>query len=416
LTPEENKLMTQVGPGTPMGEVFRRFWLPAMLSEELPAPNCPPVHLRLLGEDLVAFRDTSGRIGVLETYCAHRSANLYWGRNEEDGLRCVYHGWKYDVDGRCLDQPNEPPDKRFNERIRITAYPAVDRGGVIWVHMGPKELAPEIPDFEWTHVPDAQRVVHKRIQMCNYLQNLEGEVDSSHAPFLHGKIGPDGKRAAPNPHYADTTPVFYLKETDYGLVMVARRDAPPDRYYWRITPFMVPCYNLVAGMYMFTAAVPMDDQTTTGITVVWNPEREVPREQLYGEWCPVDEHYFPIQNKANDYLIDRHAQRTESFTGVKGTRVQDMVVQEDQRGPITDRTREHLGSADIAMITTRRILLNMVHALQNGQEPTQAADASLYALRAPAPTVDRGIPWEELIEKHMRVGSEPAVAEYIALR
>src|SRR5204862_146600 len=171
LTKADNELITRVGPGTPMGELFRRFWLPAMLSEELPEPDCPPVRLRLLGEDLVAFRATSGRIGVLETYCTHRNANLYWGRNEEDGLRCVYHGWKYDVDGRCVDMPNEPPRSRFAEKVRQPAYQAVDLGGVIRVHMGPKELAPEVPDLEWLHVPASQRALHKRIQLCNYLQN-----------------------------------------------------------------------------------------------------------------------------------------------------------------------------------------------------------------------------------------------------
>jgi len=379
-----------------------------MLAEELPRPDCPPVKLRLLGEDLVAFRTTSDRIGVLDTWCAHRNTNLYWGRNEEDGLRCIYHGWKYDIDGRCVDMPNEPPASRFNEKIRQPAYQAVEAGGVIWVHMGPKELAPELPDFEWMRMAAPNRVLHKRIQLCNYLQNVEGEVDSSHAPFLHGKIGEDGKLARPNPHYADTAPVFYLRETDYGLVMIARREAPPESYYWRITPFMLPCYNLVAGMYMFTAAVPADDLTTIGFTAVWDPEREVnPRH--FDEWCPVDENYYPLRNKTNEYMIDRQAQKTESFTGVRGTRVQDMVVQEDQRGPLSDRSREHLGTADVAVIATRRLLLQMARNLQNGQEPVQPGDGSLYAIRAPAPTAPKSVSYEALMQAHMPLAGTPAV-------
>jgi phenylpropionate dioxygenase-like ring-hydroxylating dioxygenase large terminal subunit len=415
LSQEENKLITQVGPGTPMGNLFRRFWLPAMLSEELPGPDCPPVKLRLLGEDLVAFRTTSGRVGVLDTYCSHRGANLYWGRNEEEGLRCVYHGWKYNVDGACVDQPNEPPQGRFAERIRHPAYQAIDVGGVIWVHMGPNELEPRVPDFEWLRMPASQRVLHKRFQACNYLQNLEGEVDSAHAPFLHGKIGPDGHLTAPNPHFGDRTPVFSLKETDYGLVMCARRDAGPDQYYWRITPFMLPTYALVAGLYMFTAAVPVDDLTTIGITVVWHPEREVSRDH-FSEWCPVDERYYPIQNKGNEYLIDRHAQKTESFTGIRGTRVQDHVVQEDQRGPISDRTKEHLGSSDVAVMATRKILLSAVRALEKGYQPSLPANPSVYAIRAPAPTTDRNVSLDDVIAEYMPVDGKPAVQEFSELR
>src|ERR671926_124645 len=161
LSSRDNQYVTQVGPGTPMGAVFRCFWLPALLASEIPEPDCPPVRLRLLGEDLVAFRTTSGRPAVLDTYCPHRNANLFWGRNEEEGLRCVYHGWKFDAQGRCVDMPNEPPRSRFAEKIEQPAYPAVDRGGFIWVYMGPPESRPaDIPHFEWLDIPDDQRYVH----------------------------------------------------------------------------------------------------------------------------------------------------------------------------------------------------------------------------------------------------------------
>src|ERR1700722_431035 len=180
LSKEENELLTQTGPGTPMGELFRRFWLPALLSSELPEPDCAPVKLTILSEDLVAFRDSEGRVGVLERYCPHRGSSLFWGRNEESGLRCVYHGWKFDVTGSCVDMPNEPMESRFREKIRTTAYPTEERGGVIWIYMGPKDLHPQMPELEWTLVPENQRYVTKRITACNYLQNVEGEVDSAH--------------------------------------------------------------------------------------------------------------------------------------------------------------------------------------------------------------------------------------------
>src|SRR5690348_16824094 len=216
LSAKDNAYITRVGPGTPMGNLFRRYWLPALLAEELPEPDCAPIRLRLLGEDLVAFRTTSGKPAVLDTWCPHRNANLFWGRNEEEGLRCVYHGWKFNADGACVDMPNEPPRSRFAEKIRQTAYPAVDKGGFIWVYMGPPHLQPDgIPHFEWLDVAPEQRHVHKRLQDCNWLQNLEGEVDSSHAPFLHGSVGPDGMQ--PYNNNADRQPVFHTLETDFGV-------------------------------------------------------------------------------------------------------------------------------------------------------------------------------------------------------
>src|SRR6266545_2373311 len=243
LSKEDNELITRVGPGSPMGELFRRYWLPAMLSSELPEPDCPPVKLRLLGEDLIAFRVTSGEVGLLDTYCPHRNANLYWGRNEQEGLRCAYHGWKFDVAGNCVDMPNEPPTSNFASKVHQRAYRAVD----------------------------------KRVQECNWLQNLEGEVDSSHAPFLHGSVGPDGMLAYNGNE--DRHPIFSVVETDFGLAIAARRDAPNDQYYWRVTPFMLPSYTIVPrareANYIFTAAIPVDDENMIGMTVIWSPDHAI---------------------------------------------------------------------------------------------------------------------------------------------
>jgi phthalate 4,5-dioxygenase len=403
LSRKDNNYITEIGPGTPMGNLFRRYWLPALLAEELPEADCPPVRLKLLGEDLVAFRTTRGRPAVLDTWCPHRNANLFWGPNEQDGLRCVYHGWKFDADGSCVDMPNEPPRSRFAEKIKQPAYQAVDAGGVIWVYMGPPELSPAVPELEWTLVPESQRSVSKRIQACNWLQNLEGEVDSSHANFLHANLGPDRRPIRNDERDEDLHPVFSVLETDYGLAICARRDAGPDKYYWRITPFMLPSYTIspgtFGGSYTFTGAVPRDATTMIGITATWNTEHEIPKRPF----VDVDEDYFPLQNKGNDYLIDREAQKTVSFTGIRGVRVQDMAVQEDQRGPISDRTTEHLGSSDTGVIATRRRVLRQARALEKGIEPPQPARAEAYRVRSMAVVADRAVPWQELMQQHMPV-------------
>jgi phthalate 4,5-dioxygenase len=403
LSREENAYITEIGPGTPMGNVFRRYWLPALLAEELPEADCPPVRLKLLGEDLVAFRTTSGRPAVLNTWCPHRNANLFWGRNEEDGLRCVYHGWKFDADGTCVDMPNEPPRSRFAEKIRQPAYQAVDRGGVTWVYMGPPELSPAIPELEWTLVPPSQRSVSKRIQECNWLQNLEGEVDSSHANFLHAQLGPDRRPIRNDERDEDLHPVFSILETEYGLAICARRDSGPEKYYWRITPFMLPSYTIIpgtyGGSYTFTGAVPRDDTSMIGITATWNIEHAIPQRPF----VEVDANYYSLQNKRNDYLIDREAQKTVSFTGIRGVRVQDMAVQEDQRGPISDRSTEHLGSSDTGVIATRRRLLAQAQALQKGTAPSQPYAPAAYRLRSMAIVADRAVPWQELMAEHMEL-------------
>lgn len=399
LSKRDNELITHVGPETPMGELLRRYWLPALLSTELPEPDCAPVRLKLLGEVLVAYRATSGRVGVLDTYCPHRNANLFWGRNEQEGLRCVYHGWKFDADGACVDMPNEPARSQFKEKIKQVAYPAVDKGGLIWVYMGPPELQPEVPHFDWLDVPDTHRNVHKRFQDCNWLQNLEGEVDSSHAPFLHGSVGPNGVQ--PYNGNADLQPVFQTLETEFGIAIAARREAGPEEYYWRITPFMLPCYTIVPRAretnYIWTAAVPIDDLTMFGMTVIWSPDRPVPTSPI----VDVDANFRAKQNRANEYLIDRELQKTQSFTGIRGVRVQDMAVQEDQRGPLSDRTREHLGASDLGVIATRRMLLKQLKALRKGHAPTQPSRPDVYHLRSLAANAPRSVAWQELMQQHM---------------
>jgi phthalate 4,5-dioxygenase len=411
LTVQENQLLTRTGPGTPMGELFRRFWLPALLSTELPEPDCPPVKLTLLSENLVAFRDSSGRVGVLERYCPHRGSSLYWGRNEDEGLRCVYHGWKFDVAGHCLDMPNEPAESRFREKVSTTAYPTEERGGVIWVYMGPSELHPEMPELEWTRVPENQRYVTKRTQACNYLQNVEGEVDSSHISFLHSSVVPARRGnvdalvgAVQGFAAADRAPVFHVKDTDYGLMIGARRDAGDQGYYWRLTQFLMPTYTMIPSdadaPISYTAATPVDDEHMAGWTVTWRSDRPLTAEDVArieswtGIHSEVDQRTFrPVANMDNEYLIDRSKQREGSFTGIRGIREQDMAVQEDQWGPVTQRDREHLGTTDLAVIAMRRRLLRAAQRLHEGIEPPEARSGSVYRVRSIAVVLSRDVDW-----------------------
>ena len=235
LKPEQNALVTQTGPGTPMGDLFRRYWLPALLARELPEPDCPPVRLQLLSERMLAFRDTQGRLGLIDEFCAHRGVSLWFGRNEENGVRCPYHGWKYDVNGQCVDVPSEPAESGYCNKIKLKSYPMIERGGVIWVYMGPAEHQPPFPEFEFATVPPEQTYTSKRFQECNYLQAMEGGIDSSHVSFLHsGSLNTDPlfKGAKGNKYNLnDRMPIFEVVENDGGLFIGARRNAEAGHYY-----------------------------------------------------------------------------------------------------------------------------------------------------------------------------------------
>jgi phenylpropionate dioxygenase-like ring-hydroxylating dioxygenase large terminal subunit len=414
LSQEENDLLCCTGPGTPMGNLFRRFWLPVALSRELPKPDCPPVRMRILSEDLIAFRNTNGKVGLLSRYCPHRGASLFFGRNEEGGLRCVYHGWKFDTTGVCIDMPNEPAECSFKHKIRQTAYPTREAGGVIWAYMGPQEIMPELPELEWTLVPQNHVYVHKRFQHCNYLQNVEGEVDSSHVSFLHREFRPEKFNAAVAGQVLlaqakDTAPRFLVQETEYGLAIGARRNWDADQYYWRVTKFLMPSFTLIpseAGAPInFTAAVPVDDKNMVGFTVTWLPDRPLADDDIStieswtGAYAEVDPKTFePIASRANDYLLDRAKQRTENFTGMRGIREQDIAVQEDQfGGPVTDRTKEHLGTSDAGVITLRRRLLNSVRNFQQGQEPPEPRKATAYRVRPIADIAYHNLSLDEVL-------------------
>ena len=385
LTTEENTRLTQTGPGTPMGNLFRRFWLPALLSEEVSEPDGMAVRFKLMGERLVAFRDSEGRVGILDERCPHRHASLYWGRNEESGLRCAYHGWKFDVTGQCLDMPAEPDGSRMKESVCAVSYDTHEAGGVVWIYMGPKDKKPPFPQYEFTLLPETHSAAHKRLQLCNWLQNVEGEIDTAHLNFLHRSFA-DGNGVMPRADLAKKR--FFLAETDFGFVAMARSDEPGDQYYWRMTPFQLPAYTIIPGSgTSMTLAVPIDDTNMYGFTIRWDPEKPMDVKRIMMDVDPKT--YLPLANMTNDYQRDRERQLHENFTGIVDIRTQDMAVQEDQDGPICRREEEHLGTTDRAIVGARRLLLKLAEDLENGIDPPHVSHPEAFCLRSVAVTAPR---------------------------
>ena len=412
LSTEDNERLTRVGPGTEMGQLLRRFWMPALLEHEIAEPDGPPVRLKLLGEELVAFRDTKGRIGILEAFCAHRRTSLYYGRNEECGLRCVYHGWKYDVMGNCVEIPSEPDGgAALKPMAKRVSYPTCVRGGVVWIYMGPGDFAAEPPDFEWSTLPEPHRTVTKRVQFCNWAQVVDGGIDSAHVSFLHSNT-----TAGPEPRQRnqlllkDRSPVFEVKEVPYGLLVGARRQADADTYYWRITPFLLPFFQMIPptipdldssqSQYSGHAWVPIDDEHTWTWTFSANPHRPYTEaERAYhggpdGTWGPIDQNFVPRRNRANDYGLDRAAQRAGLFAGIEGIPNQDAAMQESM-GPIVDRSREVLGHSDRAVVLFRRMILRLAAECAAGREPEAARHGAWYSVRPASLLLDRSVPFEE---------------------
>ncbi len=381
---EQSELLTRTGSGTPMGELFRRYWHPVLLSWELPQPDCPPVRVKCLGERMVAFRDTQGRLGLVDEFCAHRGVSLYFGRNEEGGLRCAYHGWKYDVSGQCVEVPSEPVESGFCKKINLKSYPLVERGGVVWVYMGPPDQRPPEPEWEFATVPESQSYMSKRVQECNWLQAMEGGIDSSHVSFLHsGQLNHDPlfKGAKGNQYnLGDRKPVFEVTPSAGGLFIGARRNAEEGKYYWRITPWVMPGFTMVPprGDHPMHGHfwVPMDDENCMAWSFDYHPVRPLSAgerqamEDGKGVHVKVDAGFRPLQNRDNNYLIDRDSQRSgRNYSGVEGIGMQDASLQESM-GPIQDRTRENLVSTDNGIIMARQRLMKAAKELAaNGTLP-----------------------------------------------
>jgi phthalate 4,5-dioxygenase oxygenase subunit len=396
MSQEQNDALTRTNAGTLMGDLFRRYWIPALHDWELPGRDCSPVRVQLLGEKLIAFRDSEGRIGLIDEFCAHRGVSLWFGRNEEGGLRCPYHGWKYDVTGQCVDLPSEGGNGPMCKRIKMASYPCMEMGGVIWTYMGPPELKPAPPALEWAQVAPERRYISKRLQECNYLQALEGGIDSSHVSFLHsGQLNTDPlfKGAKGNKYNeADKQVHFDVVEFEGGLLIGARRNADAGRYYWRITPWVMPWYTIIPprGGHPIGAHawVPIDDENCWAWSMNYHPSRALAEPELkamkdgqgiHNRYVPGT--FVPLQNKRNDYLMDREAQkRGAHYSGVEGIAMQDASLQESM-GPIQDRRRENLCPTDRGIVMTRRLLLQAAEANRAGK-PIMALDPESQRVRS----------------------------------
>ncbi len=433
LQKDKNDLITQTGPGTPMGKVFRCYWIPALLAEELPEPNCPPVRVQLLSEYLVAFRDSEGKLGLIDEFCAHRCVSLWFGRNEDNGLRCPYHGWKFDVTGQCVDVPSESPD--FCKNIKLTSYPLVEKGGVLWTYMGDPAKQPPLPEYEACTVGPNARFFSKRYQESNWLQALEGGIDSSHVSFLHSsnlESDPLFKGTKGNKYnLSDLKPVFEVVDNPGGLLIGARRNAEDNQYYWRITPWLMPSFTMVPprgdhpvhGHFW----IPIDDTHCWAWSFDYKTNRDLTEQErwsmeqgkgIHCEYVPGT--YIPKANRSNNYLMDREAQRMGStYSGVEGIAIQDSSLQESMAGidPATgqrvawggtcDRTREMLAPTDRGIMLARRKIFAAIEAVERGETP-MGVDPETHKVRSASVLLPREEAYAEAAKDDLR--SKPGVA------
>ena len=449
LSIEDNKLVTDTDPGTPMGDLFRRFWLPVALSEELPGPDCAPVRVTALGEDLIAFRDTEGRVGLLDAYCTHRGAPLFFGRNEENGLRCIYHGWKFDYTGQCIDMPNAPEGPSFKRKVKADAYPVVEAGDLIWAYMGPADKKPPFPEFPWTRLPKSHRYVTKFRLECNYLQAMEGDYDPTHARFLHSTfLAPNETQnmqvgtfyrspsnrgfgsSDPNEEYPKAVgdrriternaPYAKIEDYDAAVLSISQMNQSNGSYqasvgvtWWM--PVFCTAGNAMPGHLSSNMRVPIDNESLMFYRLrwSWNPISEADLaeyktggwthpEMIPGTWKTKD-------NVTNDYNLDRLAQRNMSYSGIKTFPLQDIAMMENQWGPIAKRHREHLASSDYQIIHIRRRLLKAAKDLANGVEPSEPWRPEIYRMHRETAT---GATEQEAIERARELAQTDLLAQH----
>ena len=432
-TATEGAELTRVGAGTVMGELMRQYWIPAAMSSELKADG-PPLRLLLLGEKLIGFRDSAGRVGVMDHRCPHRCASLFLGRNEANGLRCVYHGWKFDVEGRCVDMPSVPLHQDFKDKVRAKAYPVTERAGVIWVYMGSAAKAPPFPELETLLVPDEEVGVSFVMRSCNFMQALEGDIDTSHFGFLHaGHVDPDD---VPDDHPIRHTvtvraPQYHVSDTPWGTTYAAYRDADAGQTYWRFANFLMPFWTQQPqgefGEHVHARAwVPLDDDHTMFIYLWWHKgsaSMARPRPPLRsGKAMGRPNHiYLPnttdwlgrwrlAANESNDWLIDREAQSSNAlYTGINNIHLQDQAVTESM-GPITDHGFEHLGPSDQMIARTRRRLIQAARTLRDKKTlPPGVADPGVFrGARSGYFISGENVPWQEIYARRLADAVRPA--------
>jgi phenylpropionate dioxygenase-like ring-hydroxylating dioxygenase large terminal subunit len=414
LSREDNERLTRVGPGMPMGELMRRYWIPAAFSHQIAKPDSPPVRVKLLCENLVLFRDSKGRLGLVDERCPHRTASMFFGRNEEAGLRCVYHGIKFDVEGNCVDVPCVPqgtPEQMANVKraLKIKSYPCVERGGTVWTYMGPPELKPAFPDLEWTLLPENQRYATRHVQECNWLQGLEGGFDAPHLTFLHGGDVESSRKVVPS---------FYeVMPTDFGFAVGTGRDLGKGIIAWNINIMLMPFHKIISSVpHAAHVWAPIDDENTMLYSVDFHPTRALTEEDvarskaglgIHTENHPGSDH--AIRCKDNDYLIDRELQASgKSFSGMKGLGIQDCAIQESM-GPISDRAQEHLLLSDTAIVKIRRLLLQTLKDHAEGK-PLPGTDPASFRVRSARCELPKGAPFAESMAERVRVDA-PVAAE-----
>jgi phenylpropionate dioxygenase-like ring-hydroxylating dioxygenase large terminal subunit len=432
LSVQDNELMCRVGPATPMGDLMRQYWIPALISTELPVNDGPPLRLRLLGEDMIAFRTTSGAVGVIQNACPHRGASMFFGRNEEDGLRCVYHGWKFDTTGACVDMPSEPAESNFKTKVRTRAYTAVERNGVVWLYMGSRETPPELPQLEVNMLDSGETQLQKVMRDCNWMQALEGDIDTSHLSFLHlGAIKPEAAVPGSFDYYGvrDRAPKYDVQEAPFGTTYGAYRPAEADTYYWRVANFLFPFYTMIPtgtlGVVVQARAwVPIDDEHVMYWSMTVPSSRSTGRAGQVGtqnnmasgrpanaatggggaggrfEYEPETTGFLGkwrlTQNVTNDYGIDRELQASgATYTGIPGIFQQDQAVTESM-GTVYQRDHEHLGTSDSMIIRTRRRVIRAATALRdNGTIPPGVDNPEVYRTRSGSVILPRSANWQD---------------------
>ena len=430
LTTSQNEMMCRVGADTPQGKAMRRFWLPAMLSSELPSPDSGPLKVQILGENLVGFRDSEGKPGLIDELCPHRNASLTLGRVEGCGIRCIYHGWKFDRDGNVLETPNVA-DPRFKQRFKAKTYPVREGGGLIWVYMGTQELEPAFPNYAFLDVPPANCLPAMAVVPCNFVQVMEGLVDSSHLSVLHTVGLKNTKQSdldfavATGHMQLDASPHIEADDTEFGFHYVAIRKIVEDekeKTIARVAAFQAPCFVFNPNGDLWFAVVPMSDERTMFFHVWWDKDKKMGEEPLAGEqlrfvgldsetleeWGMTRSTY--LLNRVgphNGYMQDREAMVKGHFTGIANFTQEDAVVSMSA-GPLRDRSRELLCVSDLAITRLYRALLKSAQAGAEDRDPL-GLNVDTAHIRGTNATLSDGQNWRDLVPEH--VLAAPIAAE-----
>lgn len=410
LTKEENDLLCRIEGDAPMGRLMRRHWTPVCLIEEVPEPDGAPVKARVFGEDLVVFRDSDGRVGVMDEYCPHRRASLVYGRNEEGGLRCLYHGWKMDVEGNVLEMVSEPTSSGMAEKVKHKAYPTNEWGGMVWAYMGPSDAVPEFVPPRWAPSADVRVSIAKVLLPCNWAQVLEGAIDSAHSSSLHSSdmvpARVDGAKATSSLWLrpsTDKAPRLQVQRGGYGFRYAAIRrpiHQAQSHDYVRSTVFVAPATALIPPNNLYNVAninVPMDDTNTAFYFIAWGHPAQTPETETWRKFLrqtvgvDLDEYYRPLRNIENRFWQDRQAMKAGNFTGISGFPNQDVAMWLTM-GPIADRSHDRLGASDLAIVEFRKQMLEAVRAFQQGGEAigtgSHAIPAHICSFQAVVPKTE----------------------------